>query len=114
MSQDRNLHRCRACGELVRLQEDVRDLLEVPCICIACGRETAYSKVGHHLPLWTIYARPRDFPQGFVARLFLDGGATTKTLTAPSLAAIRGLLPRGLTCLARSPQDDPVIVETWL
>jgi hypothetical protein len=34
--------------------------------------------------------------------------------TAPTLAEVRALLPRGLICFARDDRDDPMIVETWL
>ena len=107
------LHRCRACGELVRLLPDLQSLNEVPGTC-TCGAETTFLKVGFHLPIWTVYDSPRDLPGRYVARLFVMDKATTKVITAPTLEAVRNLLPAGLTCLERNPQDDPMIVETWL
>jgi hypothetical protein len=107
------LHRCSACGELVRLLPDLQGLKEVPGNC-TCGAETTFLKVGFHLPVWVIYDHPRDFPGAFVARLFIVDKATAKTLKAPTLEGLRALLPAGLTRLERNPQDDPVIVETWL
>jgi len=71
------------------------------------------------LPLWVIYDHPRDFPDAFVVRCqTVDGTGVTIAPCArlfPSLARARAwLAQQGLTCLAREPEDDPVIVETWL
>lgn len=107
------LHRCSACGELVRLLPDLQELNEVPGDC-TCGAETVFLKVGFHLPIWVVYDHPRDYPEDFVARLFIWDKATTKTLKASTLGELRTLLPGGLTRLERNPQDNPVIVETWL
>ena len=77
----------------------------------------------HALSLWTVYERPRDYPDEFVARRFTVGphlggtcaGPTDDVLRAAHLAALRAqLLARGLVCIARHPEDDPCIVETWL
>jgi hypothetical protein len=69
--------------------------------------------------MWVIYDHPSDYPQGFVARLWLitpECEQRTETLRQEgNLAAMReGFLRDGLSCLARHPEDDPVIVETWL
>jgi hypothetical protein len=72
------------------------------------------------LHIWTIYDHPLDFPDVFVARLSLVGGdggpkVTDQILTAPDLDTLRReFVRRGLTCITRSPNDDPVIVECWL
>lgn len=71
------------------------------------------------LSVWTVYDHPRDCPNGFVARLhvaFSDGttAPTKHACYAPTLEEVRALLPRGLACIARSPEDDPKIVETWI
>lgn len=79
-----------------------------------CGQETTFLMVGFHLPIWTVYQSPVDYPGKFVARLFIWDKPTAKVLIAPSLEALRALLPNGLSCLARSPADAPGIVETWL
>lgn len=70
--------------------------------------------------MWTIFNRPSDFPGGYIARLFevhatSDGGSqpTGHTMTG-ELAFIRTWMDfQGLTCLTRSPEDDPTVVETW-
>lgn len=72
------------------------------------------------LQLWTIYARPSDYPDRFVARRYdvLRGHSepvrTDVVVTASSLDEVRDMLPPGLCRMPRSPGDDPVIVETWL
>jgi hypothetical protein len=74
------------------------------------------------LPIWTITATPSDYPQQHVARLFMvqpggdpdHAGRTPYVLIGADLDAVRALLPLGLTCMARSDDDDPVIVESWL
>jgi hypothetical protein len=71
------------------------------------------------LYMWTVYERPSDFPNNFVARLFKIGrGASLPTDTvmiSASLEKIREQMQlRGLTCLPRAPEDDPKIVEVWL
>jgi len=72
------------------------------------------------LRLWTIYKHPKDFPDSYVARQFEvtpDQGArpTASIVIASSLEFLREqMMDMGLVKLARSPEDDPVIVETWL
>jgi len=69
-------------------------------------------------PSNVVYNHPKDFPEGFIARLHLavDGRTlpTAAVQRAGTLAELRDLLPRGLVRIARNPQDDPVILETWL
>lgn len=113
MAAEAPLHRCAACGELARLTPDLQGINEVPGTCL-CGAETTFLKVGAHLPIWTIYDHPSDFPGAFVARLSILDKPTAKTLKAGTLAEVRAQLPAGLTCLPRSTADDPVIVECWL
>jgi hypothetical protein len=71
------------------------------------------------LSIWTIYERPRDYPDQCVARRFevrRDGssGPTNDMFVADTVDELRLLLPHGLFCLTRKPTDDPVIVETWV
>jgi hypothetical protein len=67
---------------------------------------------------WVIYERPKDYPHGFVARRWTVSAAgavpTRDTFVAGTLAEARALLPPGLICLQRMPEDDPRIVEVWL
>jgi hypothetical protein len=70
------------------------------------------------LETWTIYDRPLDYPDGYVARRFLiRHGAALATHIAyygPTLDSVREQIPQGLFCIARNPGDEPQIVETWL
>ena len=73
------------------------------------------------LSMWTVYQRPKDFPESFVARRWEIGQgtatATDEALIAPTLEAVRDALmnmnPQGLFCMPRQINDDPCIVETW-
>lgn len=71
--------------------------------------------------LWVlvIYDHPKDFPDEFVCRRqCVDGDRLLieKELFArgPTLESVRAQIPPGEFCIPRSPEDDPVIVETWL
>jgi hypothetical protein len=70
------------------------------------------------LSMWTVYEKPTDYPDGYVARRFeVAGGvtATVMTLKSRELEPIREKLSRaGLVRLDRTPDDEPQIVETWL
>lgn len=70
------------------------------------------------LSMWTVYDHPRDYPDVFVARRFEItrglSGPTNDMFTADTLDELRRLLPPGLFCLLREPDDDPKIVETWI
>lgn len=71
------------------------------------------------LSIWTIYDRPRDFPNTFVARRHeAMAGATRPTqdvMICTDLERLRDHLARmGLTMIPREPGDDPMIVESWL
>lgn len=73
------------------------------------------------LTMWTVYERPKDYPCGFVARMFeIKNGAarpkpTMKTMKSLDLGPIQEkLMNAGLTCIGREAADEPHIVETWL
>ncbi len=66
--------------------------------------------------VWTIYERPADFPDHYIARPFSirSGGPLNQYLLADDLSAIRHLLPAGLVRYDRHAKDHAEIVETWL
>lgn len=70
------------------------------------------------LEIWTVYDRPKDYPDGFIARMYLIypgfSVASPSTVTGATLAQVRAALPPGLYCMPRNPNDDPVIVESWI
>lgn len=72
------------------------------------------------LTVWVIYHRPLDLPEaeyvvrGFDVRLG-EILPHPEHAEAATLADARAALPAGVdTCLGRTPQDDPAIVETWI
>lgn len=70
------------------------------------------------LNIWTVYDHPADFPHSYVARRFEAGplgSHPTADIVEGELLAIRECFEScGLTCLARTPDDEPQIVECWL
>lgn len=71
---------------------------------------------GREMLLWVIYQSPSDYPGRFVARPHnvLEGRVLTAILIANTLDELRISLPIGLSLLMRQPDDDPVIIETWV
>ncbi|MBA1280438.1 hypothetical protein [Stutzerimonas stutzeri] len=69
------------------------------------------------LSMWTVYERPADHPQQYVARRWIaipKAEPTSEFLVADDLESLRQKLPTGLVRMDRNPGDDPVIVETWI
>lgn len=75
---------------------------------------------GAKMTVWVIYDHPTDCPTAYVARpqfVMRDHGVVPCQMAwaSDSLDKIReALAASGLTCLARHPDDDPKIVETWI
>lgn len=72
------------------------------------------------LEQYVIYDKPTDFPEWFVVRKFTIGAGSVTAAGAvwicESLDEARDIIAHeapGLVRLARSPDDDPVIVEVW-
>lgn len=70
------------------------------------------------LPQFVVYDHPEDFPQGYVARLWLtlpENVATAFTMRCVELAPIQDFLESlGMVKLYRSPDDQPHVLETWI
>ena len=70
------------------------------------------------LPMWTVYEKPLDHPDGFIARRFESGkggSRPTEDTLIGDLEAIRSTLLRaGLVKLDRNVADEPQIVEVWV
>lgn len=70
--------------------------------------------------MYAIYDHPADYPEHFVVRELRLAGTTQVfggfALFKDLLSARLWMLVNepDMVCLARSPEDDPVIVETWL
>ena len=71
------------------------------------------------LQMWTIYNGGGELSGRFVARLFEIGHGPEPRLTGEVMVAgkideLREQFARmGMTPIARSPGDDPAIIETW-
>lgn len=68
-------------------------------------------------PMWVIYERPRDFPDGFIVRRWDINGPDPipgPAYAEPTLEAARRHVPPGLVRLPRFENDEPHIVEAWL
>jgi hypothetical protein len=79
----------------------------------------AWTATDHdHLVLFTVYDHPSDYPDSFVVRRHIvqkDGDTIKDEIRlADTLMGARDLLPPGVYNLGRYPQDDPVIIETWV
>lgn len=71
------------------------------------------------LNMWTVYDKPRDYPNLTVARRFVvnrrHGSQPTADIIGGGLEDIRRVFTQaGLTCLPRKKEDEPQIVEVWL
>ena len=64
--------------------------------------------------VFVIYFNPSDSPGNYVVRRFAGMVADEfPVITAASLEEARSVIPGWCAGLARSVEDDPVIVETW-
>lgn len=69
-----------------------------------------------NLPQFVIYNSPSDYPGKYVVRMWLIGhkmGPTNMVVVVDDLKQARDLLPPGMFCMERAPEDDDKIVETW-
>jgi len=69
--------------------------------------------------MWTVYNRPTDYPESYVARRFEirpEGPTPTNDVVrSGDVEVIRRFLAlHGLTCLSRRDDDEPHIMETWV
>lgn len=74
------------------------------------------SDTDNRLNMWIVHERPLDYPTSFVARRWLIDKVEIPTLdirVAPTLEEVRALLPQGLYCMPRDPNDESHIVEVW-
>jgi hypothetical protein len=74
--------------------------------------------MGETISNYAIYDHPSDYPDHFVVRVWriTDGrlDPAEECWLAKTLEDARALIPSGLYCLGRWPEDDPVIVEVWI
>ncbi len=71
------------------------------------------------LIMWTVYDKPRDFPDKFVARKWeIRPGIknpipTSDIIVSQTLDGVRAALPQGLFRQPSMPCDETHIVEVW-
>lgn len=71
------------------------------------------------LKQWTLYDRSPEYPDHYMARLFLihkgsvEATGTIRLSKHPQSLRIE-LFEHGFVRMSRSPDDDPLIMETWL
>lgn len=73
------------------------------------------------MSIFTVYAKPRDYPQEYVCREFRITGAglvrasALPLVVAPTLErCCAPLIARGLTRLERNPEDDACVVCSYV
>ena len=84
----------------------------------ADGDGKAMSTQHSELSMWVIYEKPRDYPQSFVVRRWRVVAerviATQEFSVHDTLEQAREGVPVWCARIDRDPEDDPVIVESWL
>lgn len=83
-----------------------------------------YPPIPEGLVMWTVYDHPEDYPNEFLARMWVvptgpgvdhEPIFTGQIMASTDLHLIRRWMQhQGLACITRNPDDDPVILETWL
>lgn len=70
------------------------------------------------LPIWKIYERPPDAPDGFVVRRWMmeDGVVTADSVSfqTRTLEEARALVPPGLFLMPQYEGEEPCVREVWL
>lgn len=69
------------------------------------------------MTMFTVYEKPADYPIGFVVRkwlIFAGQAVAAEARFAESLEKARELIPVGFARIARNPNDDATVVESWL
>ncbi len=69
---------------------------------------------GRQLKIWTIYNKPLDYPEKYVARLHIEDSPTKQMFLADTLEEVRNLIPSNLFRIDRQPTDVSGIVESWI
>jgi hypothetical protein len=68
---------------------------------------------------WTIYYRPLDFPDHYAVRMWMVGEGSELiwrniACVCSTLDEAREQIPAGTVCFPREPEDDTVIIESWI
>jgi len=67
-------------------------------------------------PIWVIYDHPRDYPDGYVVRVWYGMHAWPEATRVATIDAAREYAQRCGACvlMPRDASDDPVIAESWI
>lgn len=98
---------CHSCGCTELLACPGSCQWHAPKLCTECLKSPP-------LTAWSVFERPREFPEGFLARRFVGVVPTEEVVRGDSLAAVRSQIPRGLAMLPRDAADDPKLREVWI
>lgn len=86
------------------------------CRLVNSGRKSRMASI-----IVTVYDHPQDFPHGYVARIHFIANDGKSTYTSPiiyigreTLEEVHAAIPSDMVKMMRHPQDDPVIIETYM
>jgi hypothetical protein len=86
------------------------------CRLVNSGRKSRMASI-----IVTVYDHPQDFPHGYVARahIIAHGGKAAYAsqviyIGRETLDEVRAAIPLDMVKMMRHPQDDPVILETYV
>lgn len=86
------------------------------CRLVNSGRKSRMASV-----IVTVYDHPQDFPDGYVARahIIAHGGKAVYAshmiyIGRETIDEVRAAIPPDMVKMMRHPQDDPVIIETYV
>ena len=65
-------------------------------------------------PIIVVYYKPKDQKARYIARLWDAKRPTNLIMTSETLEELRKRKPKEMMIMERHPEDDPVIVETWI
>lgn len=66
------------------------------------------------IPIIAVYNHPTDYPDNFVARLWIGNKPSRYVVLCNNIDELRQSIPPWMQKLMPADQDDPVIIETWL
>jgi hypothetical protein len=67
------------------------------------------------VPIVAVYENPSDYPGKYVARLWdIQRRPTRYVMVKDDLESIRNNIPKTMKRMEPCPQDDPILVETWI
>lgn len=68
----------------------------------------------NNLELWVIYKHPKEYPDKFVARMWILDKPSSDVVFGNTIREVRIAIPKGLTRFLPDSEDDPKIAEIWL